>query len=77
MISLNSFVHQHILLENEAESVRSTMVNAVQHIKNFMEEVTDWGKKLGLVIQQVEGGFQVVQDPEGNQRTLPVSCATF
>jgi len=61
------------LLETEAESVRSSMVNAVQHIRNFAEEVTDWGRKLGHVISQIEGGFQIIQDHDGGQRQLPVS----
>ena len=59
-------------MENEAEGVRATMLNAVQHIRHFVEEVTDWGRKLGHTIQSIEGGFQIITDVEGAQRTVPV-----
>lgn len=47
------------MLETEAENVRSSIVNAMQHIRSFMEEVMDTARKLGTVIQQIEGTTQL------------------
>ncbi|CAL1536132.1 unnamed protein product [Lymnaea stagnalis] len=56
--------HKHALLESEAENVRSSIRSAVQHIKSFAEEVTDSARKLSVVIQQIEGGVQMVHSEE-------------
>lgn len=49
-------------------SIRS----AVQHIKSFAEEVADSARKLGGVIQQIEGGVQMMQNSEGEANTQQV-----
>ncbi|XP_014784130.1 E3 ubiquitin-protein ligase TRIM23 [Octopus bimaculoides] len=53
--------HKHALLEMEAESVRNSIISAVQHIKSFGEEVSESAHKMASVIQQIEGGVTVVQ----------------
>ncbi|KAJ8305349.1 hypothetical protein KUTeg_015894 [Tegillarca granosa] len=58
--------HRHTLLETEAENVRSSIVNAVQQIRSFGEEVADSARKLSSVIQQVEGSVQVLQGLDGS-----------
>ncbi len=44
-----------MLLEVEAESVRSSIVNAVRHVKTFYEEVADYTTKLMKVVDEIEG----------------------
>ncbi len=66
------FVLQHALLEGEAETVRSSISNAAEHVRSFAEEVTEWSRKLCHVIQQIEGGYQPTQDTAGHQRTVQV-----
>ncbi|XP_045158581.1 E3 ubiquitin-protein ligase TRIM23-like isoform X1 [Mercenaria mercenaria] len=56
--------HKHALLEVEAEQVRTFMLNAVQHVKSFGEEVNDAIHRIGSTIQQLEGGYQHIQNPE-------------
>ena len=46
------------------------MVSAVQHIQGFAEEVMDSARRLGTVIQQIEGGVQTVTDSDGHQRRV-------
>ncbi|XP_005107065.1 E3 ubiquitin-protein ligase TRIM23 [Aplysia californica] len=58
--------HKHALLETEAESVRTSIKSAVQHIRSFAEEVTDSARKLSGVIQQIEGAMTVIQSSEGD-----------
>lgn len=58
--------HKHALLETEAENVRSSILNAVQHIKSFGEEVTDSARRLHAVIQQIEGTVQVISGSDGS-----------
>ena len=45
----------------------------MQHVNNFAEEVTEQARKLGGIIQQIEGGVQVIPDGEGHQRTIQVN----
>ncbi|XP_064604249.1 E3 ubiquitin-protein ligase TRIM23-like [Liolophura sinensis] len=52
--------HKHTLLDMEAENVRSSIISAVHQSKSFAEEVLDWARRLGTVIQQIEGGIQVI-----------------
>ena len=49
------FIFQHVLLETEAQNVRSSILTAFQHIKSFGEEVEDTSQKLSYSIQQIEG----------------------
>lgn len=64
---------QHALLETEAENVRSSILNAVLHIKSFGEEVTESARRLQGVIQQIEGGVRVVPSPDGSTTAQQVS----
>ncbi|GFR85038.1 E3 ubiquitin-protein ligase TRIM23-like [Elysia marginata] len=64
--------HKHALLESEAENVRTSIKSAVQHIKSFAEEVNDSARRLGVVIQQIEGGVQMVESSEGETTTQQV-----
>lgn len=64
--------HRHSLLDSEAENVRTSITNAVQQIKSFGEEVADSARKFGVIIQQIEGGVQLLQSPDGNTSTQRV-----
>ncbi|BFY99159.1 hypothetical protein BsWGS_02198 [Bradybaena similaris] len=64
--------HKHSLLESEAENVRTSIKSAVQHIRSFAEEVADSARKLGGVIQQIEGGVQMGQNSEGETTTQQI-----
>ncbi|XP_063397404.1 E3 ubiquitin-protein ligase TRIM23-like [Mytilus trossulus] len=64
--------HRHSLLDSEAENVRTSITNAVQQIKSFGEEVADSARKLGATIQQIEGGVQLLQSPDGVSSTQRV-----
>ena len=57
---------QHTLLESEAENVRGSILSALQRIKCFGEEVNDSVRRFGTVIQQMEGGYQVMQTEDNN-----------
>ena len=63
---------QHALLESEAENVRTSIKSAVQHIRSFAEEVNDSARRLGAVIQQIEGGVQMLESSEGETTTQQV-----
>ena len=49
--------HKHHLVSNEAENVRSSTSNAIQHIKRFSEDVAKSAQKIEVVIQKIEGTF--------------------
>ncbi|KAK8395918.1 hypothetical protein O3P69_005797 [Scylla paramamosain] len=48
--------HKHMLLEQEAERIRTTISAALQHIKRVAQELTDSAHKLEGVARQLEGG---------------------
>lgn len=50
-----SFFQQHVLLETEAQNVRSSIVTTLQLVKSFGEEVEEITNKMSCVIQQIEG----------------------
>ncbi|KAK3591157.1 hypothetical protein CHS0354_029004 [Potamilus streckersoni] len=64
--------HKHTLLETEADNVRTSIRNAMQHVKSFGEEVCESARKLGALIQQMEGGYQVMQNSDGSTATQQV-----
>jgi hypothetical protein len=39
---------QHALVETEAENIRATVINAVQHMRKFMEDMSETVHKLGM-----------------------------
>lgn len=47
--------HKHALVETEAENIRVTVINAVQHMRKFMEEISETMRKLEQVVQRLEG----------------------
>ena len=59
-------------MDSEAENVRTSITNAVQQIKWFGEEVAHSSRKFGLTIQQIEGGVQLLQSPDGTTSTQRV-----
>ena len=74
-----SFVHhiclQHTLLESEAENIRSSILSALQRIKCFGEEVNESVRRFGSVIQQIEGGYQVMQTEDNNTTVSEQVCS--
>ncbi|KXJ17535.1 E3 ubiquitin-protein ligase TRIM23 [Exaiptasia diaphana] len=57
--------HKHALLETEAENMRSSVTNAIQHVRTFTTEVTEASKKLTSVIDSIEGGEVLQEDDQG------------
>jgi len=55
--------HNHNLLELEAEQVRARMAGAVQHMKKFMEEVSETTRKLEQVLAEIRGPERDGEDP--------------
>ncbi|KAJ9579625.1 hypothetical protein L9F63_004704 [Diploptera punctata] len=47
--------HKHALVETEAENVRATVINAVQHMRKFMEEMSETVHKIGKTLPGLEG----------------------
>ena len=47
--------HKHTLLENEADNMRCSVTNAIQHVRGFAEEVSESSRKLSPVIEAIEG----------------------
>lgn len=47
--------HKHTLLENEAEKMRTSVTNAIQHVRAFTGEVDGSARKLASVIEAIEG----------------------
>ncbi|KAK2191896.1 hypothetical protein NP493_43g05060 [Ridgeia piscesae] len=64
--------HKHALLEAEAANVRASLMTAMRHVRSFAEEVMSTERKLAAVVQQTEGGTQLIQAPDGHQHTVEV-----
>lgn len=47
--------HKHTLLENEAENMRASVTNAIQHVRTFTDEVDVSAGRLASVIETIEG----------------------
>ncbi|CAL4069055.1 unnamed protein product, partial [Meganyctiphanes norvegica] len=47
--------HKHVLLEQEAERIRSTITGTMQHLKRVAQELTDSAHKLETVARELEG----------------------
>ncbi|KAG0710301.1 E3 ubiquitin-protein ligase TRIM23 [Chionoecetes opilio] len=60
--------HKHMLLEQEAERIRTTISAALQHIKRVAQELTDSAHKLEGVARQLEGGPGDTAPSEGDGR---------
>ncbi|XP_063962539.1 E3 ubiquitin-protein ligase TRIM23-like [Lytechinus pictus] len=57
--------HKHTLLEQEADTTRSVVVGMVQQVRVFSEEISESARRLGDIIQQVEGGVGIIEDLDG------------
>ncbi|XP_033636620.1 E3 ubiquitin-protein ligase TRIM23-like [Asterias rubens] len=57
--------HKQALLQQEAEGRRSIIIELAQRVRPFTEEVSEVARRLSEVIQQIEGGVQVVEDLDG------------
>ena len=47
--------HKHVLIEAEAENIRKSIQNALQHVKAFSGEVTVFARKLAEISEKIEG----------------------
>lgn len=47
--------HKHVLLENEAERIRKSILNAVHHVKTFSGEIAEFARKLSKITEKIEG----------------------
>uniref|UniRef100_A0A1B6H0Y9 RING-type E3 ubiquitin transferase n=4 Tax=Proconiini TaxID=565685 RepID=A0A1B6H0Y9_9HEMI len=61
--------HKHALVEVEAENIRSSVVNAVQHMRTLMEDMSDTVHRL----EQVAVGLEGRQGP-GGELLEPGTC---
>uniref|UniRef100_A0A8C5FAG1 B-box C-terminal domain-containing protein n=1 Tax=Gadus morhua TaxID=8049 RepID=A0A8C5FAG1_GADMO len=61
--------HKHSLLESEANQIRASILDMAHCIRSFTEEVSDYSRKLVGIVQQIEGGEQMVEDGIGMAHT--------
>ncbi|XP_049594273.1 E3 ubiquitin-protein ligase TRIM23 isoform X1 [Syngnathus scovelli] len=61
--------HKHILLETEANQIRASILDMAHCIRTFTEEVSEYSRKLLGIVQQIEGGEQIVEDGVGMAHT--------
>ena len=72
---LSSPLHQHSLLESEANQIRASILDMAHCIRSFTEEVSDYSRKLVGIVQQIEGGEQMVEDGIGMAHTEHVKLS--
>uniref|UniRef100_A0A673JJ45 Tripartite motif containing 23 n=1 Tax=Sinocyclocheilus rhinocerous TaxID=307959 RepID=A0A673JJ45_9TELE len=61
--------HKHAILEAEANQIRASILDMAHCIRTFTEEVSDYSRKLVGIVQQIEGGEQIVEDSMGMAHT--------
>ncbi|XP_037121176.1 E3 ubiquitin-protein ligase TRIM23 isoform X1 [Syngnathus acus] len=61
--------HKHVLLETEANQIRASILDMAHCIRTFTEEVSEYSRKLLGIVQQIEGGEQIVEDGIGMAHT--------
>ncbi|XP_042561016.1 E3 ubiquitin-protein ligase TRIM23 isoform X1 [Clupea harengus] len=61
--------HKHAVLEAEANQIRASILDMAHCIRTFTEEVAEYSRKLAGIVQQIEGGEQVVEDSIGLSHT--------
>ncbi|NWU70758.1 TRI23 ligase, partial [Pterocles burchelli] len=61
--------HKHSVLEPEANQIRASILDMAHCIRTFTEEISDYSRKLVGIVQQVEGGEQIVEDGVGMSHT--------
>lgn len=64
-----SFSNQHAVLEAEANQIRASILDMAHCIRTFTEEVSEYSRKLVGIVQQIEGGEQIVEDSMGMAHT--------
>lgn len=64
-----SFTSQHAVLEAEANQIRASILDMAHCIRTFTEEVSEYSRKLVGIVQQIEGGEQIVEDGVGMAHT--------
>lgn len=60
---------QHALLETEANQIRASILDMAHCIRTFTDEVSEYSRKLVGIVQQIEGGEQIVEDGVGMAHT--------
>ncbi|XP_065657634.1 E3 ubiquitin-protein ligase TRIM23 [Hydra vulgaris] len=64
--------HKHVLIEDEAENIRKSIQNALQHVKTFSAEVTAFSRKLAEISEKIEGGVSISCSNNGEVIQIPV-----
>ena len=67
---------QHALLESEANQIRASILDMAHCIRTFTDEVSEYSRKLVGIVQQIEGGEQIVEDGVGMAHTEHVRQVT-
>lgn len=57
--------HKHTLLEKEAENMRESVTNVIQHVRTFTDEVDGLAGRLSSVIEAIEGGIVMQEEGQG------------
>ncbi|XP_068782492.1 E3 ubiquitin-protein ligase TRIM23-like isoform X3 [Struthio camelus] len=60
---------EHAVLEPEANQIRASILDMAHCIRTFTEEISDYSRKLVGIVQQIEGGEQIVEDGVGMAHT--------
>ncbi|XP_061763778.1 E3 ubiquitin-protein ligase TRIM23 isoform X2 [Nerophis ophidion] len=61
--------HKHAVLETEANQIRASILDMAHCIRTFTEEVSEYSRKLLGIVQQIEGGEQIIEDGVGMAHT--------
>ncbi|XP_062468287.1 E3 ubiquitin-protein ligase TRIM23 isoform X3 [Pezoporus occidentalis] len=61
--------HKHSVLEPEANQIRASILDMAHCIRTFTEEISDYSRKLVVIVQHIEGGEQIVEDGVGMAHT--------
>ncbi|XP_040053333.2 E3 ubiquitin-protein ligase TRIM23 isoform X3 [Gasterosteus aculeatus] len=61
--------HKHAVLETEANQIRASILDMAHCIRTFTDEVSEYSRKLVGIVQQIEGGEQIVEDGVGVAHT--------
>ncbi|KAJ4926221.1 hypothetical protein JOQ06_008403 [Pogonophryne albipinna] len=61
--------HKHTVLETEANQIRASILDMAHCIRSFTDEVSEYSRKLVVIVQQIEGGEQIVEDGIGMAHT--------
>lgn len=67
--TISPFYSQHAVLETEANQIRASILDMAHCIRTFTDEVSEYSRKLVGIVQQIEGGEQIVEDEVGMAHT--------